>query len=324
MKNSVESISDFEQAVAKHIAIGEIVKPEFVELKRRIDRQVEKDGDAIFDKHCVGTGRLLSDLGLDDLSYGIPRNIHGIGAFTKKVDRINSDHPLAIDCKDFCIKYKNLHEQMKLLKEKVVTTTQKRTEKKEVETQVKMKKFTDASSLVEVLMEHLEEFKAHAGEKAGKNYDHLMSRLEEHEWDIDKAAPRPSSMDRRDRYRYAQAYRQTLMSLTDGTGNIRSPSAAKKGAYVDSAITAAHEDYMVWVHKMIDKIGKPVVSATMSGNPWVNSTLKVETNDGESQAWSTKMIINYSKYDLAFNQFPTRRLDCHEKEAKPSSPRPKF
>ena len=58
---------------------------------------------------------------------------------------------------------------------------------------------------------------------------------------------------------------------------------------------------------MITKIGKPVTNAKMAGNIWTNAVLTVTTNDGEEQVWNTKMILNFSKYQKMFNQFPSRR-----------------
>lgn len=42
-------------------------------------------------------------------------------------------------------------------------------------------------------------------------------------------------------------------------------------------------------------------------NIWENSILNVETNYGR-QVWHTKVIVNFSVYNKAFNQWPTRRL----------------
>jgi hypothetical protein len=89
--------------------------------------------------------------------------------------------------------------------------------------------------------------------------------------------------------------------------HIRKPSEAKLEKYVKANVDAAHQDYMAWVNKMTKKIGKGVKRAHISGSPWTGSTLDVTTNDGEEQIWTTHMIINYSKYNKAFNQFPSRR-----------------
>ena len=77
--------------------------------------------------------------------------------------------------------------------------------------------------------------------------------------------------------------------------------------YVQMNVTGAEEAYRNFMAKMIEKIGKPVVDAKMTGNIWTNATLHVTTNDGEEQVWNTKMILNFSKYQVMFNQFPSRR-----------------
>ena len=88
--------------------------------------------------------------------------------------------------------------------------------------------------------------------------------------------------------------------------NIRKASATKKKAFVENAVKGASQSYDEYVGKMVLKIGKPVVSATFTGDPWHGSTLTVVTNDGNKQVWDTKMILNYSKYGTMFNQFPSR------------------
>lgn len=49
-----------------------------------------------------------------------------------------------------------------------------------------------------------------------------------------------------------------------------------------------------------------MIEADMTGNPWHGSTLHVTCVDGEKQSWNTQMIINQSKYQKLFNQFPSR------------------
>ena len=73
------------------------------------------------------------------------------------------------------------------------------------------------------------------------------------------------------------------------------------------SVQGAEASYRDFMHKMITKIGKPVVNAKMTGNIWTSAVLTVNTNDGEEQVWNTKMILNFSKYQKMFNQFPSRR-----------------
>jgi hypothetical protein len=77
--------------------------------------------------------------------------------------------------------------------------------------------------------------------------------------------------------------------------------------YIELNVKGAEDAYKNFMGKMIEKIGKPVVDAKMTGNIWTNATLHVTTDDGEEQVWSTQMIINFSKYQTMFNQFPSRR-----------------
>jgi hypothetical protein len=70
----------------------------------------------------------------------------------------------------------------------------------------------------------------------------------------------------------------------------------------------AEDAYRDFMEKMIQKIGKPVVDATMTGSIWTNAVLHVTTDDGEEQSWKTQMILNFSKYQKMFNQFPSRRI----------------
>src|SRR6185312_7809060 len=101
-----------------------------------------------------------------------------------------------------------------------------------------------------------------------------------------------------------------LFNVTDGaTGyydKIRKASLEKKADHVARVKDAAHGDYMAWIYKMIQKIGQPVTTAEMNGNPWVQSIILVTTVDGGRQEWHTQMIVNYSRYGTPFNQFPSR------------------
>jgi hypothetical protein len=151
-----------------------------------------------------------------------------------------------------------------------------------------------------------------ARKAAEEQYENCMVEFEKHDWDLDKIAPRPTASVGRARYRAMAEKRDFLSSLTlaksSRESNIRSASPEKKKSMMEAAAKNAHDSYMAWVSKIIDKIGKVVQSAKMSGNPWNGSTLSVVTQDGESQTWHTKMIINVSKYGTLFNQFPSRQI----------------
>jgi hypothetical protein len=92
-----------------------------------------------------------------------------------------------------------------------------------------------------------------------------------------------------------------------GQPDIREPNPQGIARYVEMSVQGAEASYRDFMHKMITKIGKPVVNAKMTGNIWTSAVLTVNTNDGEEQVWNTKMILNFSKYQKMFNQFPSRR-----------------
>jgi hypothetical protein len=200
---------------------------------------------------------------------------------------------------------------MQHLKTMVVKTTAIRAAAKQEKVAVRKKKFGDPASLHKALTTHLEEFKAKAHEYAGDHYDTMMQHMEKHGWDLDKAAPKPDSFkDTKESYHTKNAWRQRLSNMTEpvGTkGSVRKSSKKIRASYQEQAKQNAHDEYMSWVHKMTDKIGKPVADASVSGNPWTGSRLHVVAHDGEEQNWNTKMIINRSKYNNLFHQFPTRK-----------------
>jgi hypothetical protein len=133
-------------------------------------------------------------------------------------------------------------------------------------------------------------------------------------WDLEKVAPRVKNGSSED-YKMAEAKRALYTAITKEKSSnrkpsepdIREPNQAMINHYIKQNVQAAEDDYRAFMQKMIDKIGKPVVKAKMTGSIWTNALITVETNDGEEQAWNTQMIINFSKYQKMFNQFPSRR-----------------
>lgn len=73
----------------------------------------------------------------------------------------------------------------------------------------------------------------------------------------------------------------------------------------------AKSSYRKFIMKMTQKIGQAVESAEFSEwsrtDPWDFTSMTIVTKTGETQVWYTKVIVNYSVYGMAFNQFPTRR-----------------
>lgn len=311
-----ENLVNLEHEVDRYLEAGEIVKPEYEHLKSQIDRAIEKAAEEISRKHSWGKGAELhatGDEALLQLSYGVPLRATEVLSLKNKLAKVKlKDHGLYKDSLAFYEKYKALAEKLKELKTKVVTTTKKREEKKANDAKILQQKFSDSSSLVKVLKKHLEEYVDRAGEMTADQFEGWIAELKKHDWDLDKIAPRPKTTASREDYRSAQHKRNFFQSISDqdesGRDNSkRKFSAKKKEAFIEQSRAAARASYLAWVAKMINKIGKSVESAKMVGNPWSGSTLKVVTHDGETQTWLTKMILNKSKYDKLFNQFPSRR-----------------
>jgi D-xylose transport system substrate-binding protein len=103
----------------------------------------------------------------------------------------------------------------------------------------------------------------------------------------------------------------SLMAGTKALGISDKPVLMVHGSITtsDAALfkKGAEDAYRNFMEKMIQKIGKPVVGAKMTGSIWTNAVLTVTTEDNEEQVWHTQMILNFSKYQKMFNQFPSRR-----------------
>jgi len=78
---------------------------------------------------------------------------------------------------------------------------------------------------------------------------------------------------------------------------------------IEEASKKAEEDFNAFVNKLTEKIGSGVtkVTANSKGHSWmwIDSDLHVTKSDGFTEVWSTKRILNHSKYSLPFNQWRT-------------------
>lgn len=306
--------TEYLETIQKYLDSGEIVKPEFERLKYDINHFIKRLGDDYVNKNLLS----ITDPNrneredFNEVYYGFPRATNELISFRNKLKRIKKQFPtseLVLDAEKFMLEYVELADKMKELKEKIVTTTQKRQEVKQAKEVVKMKMFNDASSLTNTLMEFIDEYVARAGKMASEQYDNDMERLKAANWDLNVFAPAPNYKMSTSAYQAAKRKRDYFMSLTDeGDGKgIRKASAAKKKKFKEDNERNARADYMAWIHKMVEKIGRPVIKSKVTGNPWTGSTLTVTTDDDKEQVWHTQMIINRSKYGTLFNQFPSRK-----------------
>lgn len=307
--------------IARHEAAGELDAPTYSSLKYHVDRAIETTSRVIAEEHLYGTGGELYKLnpgnawaallGCTPMHYA-----RDVLAVANKLAKIKSPalkaHAYYLDVAAYVERYAPMSQRLVDLKSKVVSVRAKRDAKKTAEEVERVQKFKDYSTLVNVLKEHIGAYMDRAGTLAAEHFDYFMKMMANVGWDIDSAAPKPTRSMTQGQYLAAFELRDFLLAVTDAVDAdkiIRKLNKKKREGYINEARHAAEDAYMSWIYKMIQKIGKPVTMAVMVGNPWYGSTLTVHTNDGERQVWLSKMIINYSKYNRMFNQFPSRRAE---------------
>lgn len=313
-----QSLEELEHEIDEYLKAGEIMNPKWVDLKRAVDRRIEDAGEEDISKpHFWGKGNEIFNHPEGEHLYDMhgPKSVREVGMIPKRIAKIKNakDHPIIQSNKAFHEKYKHLVDKMEKLKTMVVKTSAKRAEKKEAEHKAYQQTYSDSSSLVKVLEQHIDEYVKRAEEMSKKQFDSIMKIMADHGWDLDKIAPEPKTGMGREAYKAAGQKRAFYMQMTDAvgspTGAHRKLSPKLREKHIERDKQAAHDSYMAWVKKMIQKIGGSVKDAEMRGSPWTGATLKVTKNDRETQTWVAKMIINRSKYNTLFNQFPTRRVD---------------
>lgn len=302
-------------AVATHKKAGEILNPQYQDLlsqSRRIFGSDTRPGrDAILAIMHKSDDR---DPVLNDLYYSWPSDSFvSLGKIEKLAAKLKPEYKEIADHTKTLVKaWKPISDDLKALKSKVVKVSQKRAEAKAAAEVTMKKKFADSSSLIKIFESHLQEYKDMAEKQARAFIKERLDFLKKHGMDLDKAVPKTRDYNQ---YKSVEAKRSFYRSITKAKHSvvraddpdIRVPHTEMIERYVRVNVQAAEDSYRGFMHKMIQKIGKPVVDAKMTGNIWTNATLTVTTDDGEKQVWSTKMILNFSKYQTMFNQFPTRR-----------------
>ena len=143
----------------------------------------------------------------------------------------------------------------------------------------------------------------------------FAQKLEEVNWDINVAFPRPNGFMSRSKYMSLQAARDFAASLVrwvKPSYRINEPMIVRmcdeRISYViDNAAKDAALQYEAYVAKLINKVGE-CDSAKMGFNNglWFDSDLVVTKGDAK-EVWNTKCITNRSCLGKVFNQFPTRK-----------------
>jgi len=292
-------------------AAGEIILPKFAEWKSLVSRLCDAVRESILAEYTYAGKYKDLPQDVQDFVWALGFGTQAFKSLPNKLKKVAAkDSPVI---KAFIDAYQQLKPYLDItesLKDKVVKTSVKRAQAKAVAATATAKKFSDASTLVNVLTKHIDEYVARAEELSKSQFKTWMGMMSAAGWDLDVIAPRAKSTDRTEDYRRKEHKRSFFQSITvsaDGKDAHRKESPELRKRYIDNAKQDSHDAYMAWVHKMVEKIGKPVTKATMSGDPWAKSTITVTTNDGEQQVWNSQMILNRSKYGKLFNQFPSRK-----------------
>ena len=319
----ITNIEGLKSSIEEYKKAGEILNPEYVRLNDSAKMLFRKATDAV-QNHALDLLRAAradkeDDTIVNDFYYSISDSFISLGKLQKMADKnkgSSDKHVKSIvtEVNKLIADWKPVADSLKDLKGKVVKVTQKRAEVKAAAAVDMGRKFNDSSSLIKIFEDHLEEYKKGAKDRATEFIDRRIEVLKSAGWDLEKVAPRVKNGSSED-YKMAEAKRALYTAITKAKSSnrkpsepdIREPNQAMIDHYIKQNVQAAEDDYRAFMQKMIDKIGKPVVKAKMTGSIWTNALITVETNDGEEQAWNTQMIINFSKYQKMFNQFPSRR-----------------
>ena len=313
------TIGEITAAIAKHKKAGEILNPEYQDLGSQARRVFGGDTNHARDlmlKHFRAGDKTPE---LNDLYYGWPHDsFASLNKAAKLLAKVKDPkHKDVVAAGNQLVKtWAPIAADLKDLKGKVVKVTQKRAEAKQAAAKVMSGKKASSAPLIKIFESHMNEYIAMAEKRARDFVNDRLEVLKKHGMDLDKVAPYPNSRTMgASEYKTAQAKRDlyrsitksTKSSLSRGEPDIRQPNQVMIDHYIEMNKKGAEDAYRNFMEKMIQKIGKPVVDAKMTGNIWTNAVLTVTADDGEEQVWHTQMILNFSKYQKMFNQFPSRR-----------------
>lgn len=314
------TVGEITAAIATHKKAGEILNPEYQDLGSQARRIFGGDTGHARDlmlKHFHAGDKTPE---LNDLYYSWPHDsFASLNKAAKLLAKIKDPkYKDVITAGNQLVKtWQPIAADLKDLKGKVVKVTQKRAEVKQAAAKVMSDKKASSAPLIKIFESHMNEYIAMAEKRAKEFVNDRLETLKKHGWDLNKVAPPPNSRTMgASEYKTAQAKRDVYRSITkstqtslrSGEPDIREPNTVMIDRYVEMNKRGAEDAYRNFMEKMIQKIGKSVVDAKMTGNIWTNAVLHVTTEDGEEQSWKTQMILNFSKYQKMFNQFPSRRI----------------
>ena len=316
------TVGEITAAIAGYKKAGEILNPDYQTLVSQTRRVFRGETTPIRDLMLKHIHAARSEFNpyeeLHDLYYAWPDDSFvSLNKAARLIAKIKEPkfQDVVRDGNELVKKWSPIANDLKTLKGKIVKVTQKRAEAKQAAPKVMSRKKVSSEPLIRILESHLEEYKSMARNRATEFINSKLEILKKADWHLNKVAPQPNTAQYGygDEYKTASAKRSLYTSITTskprrvGEPDIVEPNRVAIKRYIDNAVSLAEISYRNFMEKMIEKIGKPVVDADMTGRIWDNAILTVTTDDGEKQVWHTQMIINFSKYQRMFNQFPTRR-----------------
>lgn len=294
------SLGEWANWLAAKIKNGAIYKPEFAEAKKILTTNLEKSFKEISDRYYLGAyahGDSMRDQ-LNDLYWASPSSLSSLNKL-EKTAKNSPDSPFKMATLELVNAYRPVAQALEQVKPLIVTATQNREIKKKEQEVQKAAEKGSAEALIQALEPNKKQYVEEAKKRATRLWQERKQKLE-NAGGLNAIAPevdwRLASKDY-EAHKKAKQLRE-FWTYVDRTS---------VEDYANQAARGAAKSYDAWTYKLIQKIGKPVVQAEVTGDPWMGSTITVKTNDGDTQRWDTKMIINFSKYGKAFNQFPTRR-----------------
>jgi hypothetical protein len=92
-----------------------------------------------------------------------------------------------------------------------------------------------------------------------------------------------------------------------GASSVVKSDPERQRLFIKEARRNAAHQYESFICKLEDKIGSHSAATLDGSHVWGYSILTVTTPEGV-QRWKTQTIINMSKLDKLFNQYPTRKV----------------
>ena len=153
---------------------------------------------------------------------------------------------------------------------------------------------------------------------AEKRVNSVLRKLEEANWDRNAIAPYPNANMSRADYMAKKAFCHFVQSITEAKAGVSNTHKRNDPYFVQADLRGISRHYKeisenaaaafeAYVYKLESKVGEVTEAKVISSwDLWMDSNLAVVKADGSKEIWNTKCITNYSKFGLAFNQFPTR------------------